>query len=105
MNDAERLIDRILLLDGMPNLQRLGSVHVGETVVEQLDLDKALEEEAIARYRRGIALALELDDPGTREVLEHLVVGEEEHLDWIETQLRVVNDIGVQLYLQAQLES
>lgn len=105
MNDAERLIDRILLLDGMPNLQRLGSVHVGETVVEQLDLDKALEEEAIARYRRGIALALELDDPGTREVLEHLVVGEEEHLDWIETQLRVVNDIGIQLYLQAQLES
>ena len=105
MRDAERLIDRILLLDGMPNLQRLGSVRVGETVVEQLELDKALEEDAIARYRSGIALALELGDPGTRELLEHLVVGEEQHLDWIETQLRVVNDIGVQLFLQAQLES
>lgn len=103
MRDAERLMDRILLLDGMPNLQRLGSVRIGETVVEQIELDRQLEVEAIDRYRRGIALTLELGDPGTREVLEHLVVGEEEHLDWIETQLRVINDIGVPLYLQAQL--
>lgn len=105
MRDAEKLIDRILLLDGMPNLQRLGSVRVGETVPEQLDVDEALEIDAIARYRRGVVLALEHGDPGTRELLEHLLVGEEQHLDWIETQKRVLADIGLELYLQAQIGS
>jgi bacterioferritin len=103
MHDAEKLIDRILLLDGLPNLQRLGSVRVGETVPEQLELDRALEEEAVARYRRGIVLTLEHGDPGSREVLEHLVVGEEDHLDWIEIQQRVIGDIGIERYLQAQM--
>ena len=103
MRDAEKLIDRILLLDGVPNLQRLGSVRVGETVPEQLELDRELEIDAIERYRRGVVLALEEGDPGTRELLEGLVVAEEEHLDWIETQQRVIADIGVELYLQAQL--
>lgn len=105
MRDAESLIDRILLLDGHPNLQRLGSVTVGETVPEQLSLDRTLEENAIAMYRRGVVLALEEGDPGTRELLEHLVVGEEEHLDWIETQQKIIDDIGVERYLQAQLPS
>lgn len=105
MRDAETLIDRILLLDGMPNLQRLGSVRVGETPMEQFEVDKLLEEEAIERYRRGVVLALEEGDPGTREVLEHLVLGEEAHLDWIETQLHVVGDIGIERYLQSQLGS
>jgi bacterioferritin len=103
MHDAAKLIDRILLLDGLPNLQRLGSVRVGETVPEQLELDRALEEEAVARYRRGIVLTLEHGDPGSREVLEHLVVGEEDHLDWIEIQQRVIGDIGIERYLQAQM--
>jgi bacterioferritin len=103
MHDAEKLIDRILLLDGLPNLQRLGSVRVGETVPEQLELDRALEEEAVARYRRGIVLTLEHGDPGSREVLEHLVVGEEDHLDWIEIQQRVIGDIGIERYLQAHM--
>ena len=75
MHDAEKLMDRILLLDGMPNLQRLGTVRVGETPMEQFEVDKVLEEEAIERYRRGVQLALEDGDPGTRELLEHLVVG------------------------------
>ncbi|MCB0996726.1 MAG: bacterioferritin [Acidimicrobiales bacterium] len=103
MRDAEKLIDRILLLDGVPNLQRLGSVRVGETVPEQLELDRELEIDAIERYRRGVVLSLEQADAGTRELLEHLLVGEESHLDWIETQQRVIADIGVELYLQAQL--
>ncbi len=103
MRDAEKLIDRILLLDGMPNLQRLGSVRVGETPMEQFEVDKLLEEEAVERYRRGVVLALEEGDPGTREMLEQLVVGEEGHLDWIETQLNVINDIGIERYLQSQL--
>jgi bacterioferritin len=104
MRDAEKLIDRLLLLEGMPNLQRLGSVRIGESVPEQLELDHALEQDAIDRYRRGVTLTLEEGDPGTRELIEHLVVGEEEHLDWIEIQQRVINDIGIERYLQAQLD-
>ena len=103
MRDAEKLIDRIILLDGMPNLQRVGSVRVGETVREQLEVDRELEIAAIDRYRRGVALTLELGDPGSRDLLEQLVVGEEEHLDWIDTQLSMIDDIGVELYTQAQI--
>ena len=103
MQDAEKLIERILLLEGMPNLQRLGSVRVGETVVEQLQLDRELEEAAVQRYRHGVALALEQGDAGTRELLEKLLVGEELHLDWIETQQHVISEIGAEMYLQAQL--
>lgn len=103
MQDAEKLIERILLLEGLPNLQRLGSVGVGQTVVEQLQLNLELETEAVKRYRRGVTVALELGDGGTRELLEHLLVDEEEHLDWVETQQRVIADIGVERYLQAQL--
>lgn len=103
MMDAEKLMDRILMLDGMPNLQRIGSVRVGETVEEQLQVDGELEVDAIERYRRGVALALELGDPGTRELLEGLVVGEEHHLDWIETQKSMIADIGIERYLQSMI--
>ena len=103
MHDAEKLMDRILLLDGHPNLQRLGTVMVGESVAEQLELDRELEGNAVEMYRRGVAIAFEEGDPGTRELLEHLVVGEEEHLDWIETQQSVIADIGIERYLQSQL--
>lgn len=103
MRDAEKLMDRILLLEGMPNLQRLGSVRVGETVPEQFQLDRELEEDAVTRYRRGIELCLEHGDAGSRELLEHLLVGEEEHLDWLETQQQVIADIGIERYLQSQL--
>ena len=105
MRDAEKLMERILLLDGMPNLQRLGSVRVGETPAEQFELDKALEENAGAMYRRGSALAATEGDPGTRELLDQLVLGEEEHLDWIETQLHAIGDIGIERYLQSQLDA
>ena len=103
MRDAEHLIDRILLLDGMPNLQRIGSVRIGETVREQLDVDRELEVAAVDRYRRGVRLAVEEGDPGTRELLERLVIGEEAHLDWIDTQLAMIDDIGIELYTQAQI--
>jgi bacterioferritin len=105
MRDAEHLMDRIILLDGMPNMQRLGSVRVGETVLEQLQLDRELEIAAIDRYRRGVALAVEHGDPGTRELLARLVVGEEGHLDWIDTQLSMIDDIGIELYTQHQIGS
>ena len=103
MRDAETLIDRIILLDGLPNLQRIGSVRVGETVPEQFDLDRQLEVAAIDRYRRGVVLALEEGDPGTREMLEKLVVGEEEHLAWIDPQLSMVEAIGIERYLLTQV--
>ena len=103
MNDAEKIMERILLLEGKLNVQRLNSIRIGETVSEQLASDRSLEEHAIAMYRRGVALALAEGDPGSRELLEHLVVGEEEHLDWIESQQQIINDIGVERYLQSQI--
>ena len=103
MHDAEKLMDRILYLDGMPRLESLASVRAGKTVEEQLENDRLLEVAAIDRYRQGVALATERGDVGTRELLEHLLVGEEEHLDWIETQQSAIADIGVQNYLQAQM--
>ena len=103
MRDAEKLMERILLLDALPNMQRLGTVMIGETVPEQLALDRQLEEAAIERYRAGVRLCLEHGDAGTRELLEHVLVGEEEHLDWIETQQSLIEDIGVERYLQSQI--
>ena len=103
MHDAEKLMDRILYLDGMPRLESLSSVRAGKTVEDQMEKDRLLEVAAIDRYRRGVALAEEHGDVGTRELLEHLLVGEEEHLDWIETQQSAIADIGIQNYLQAQM--
>ena len=103
MHDAEKLMDRILYLDGLPRLESLSSVRAGKTVEEQMENDRLLEVAAIDRYRRGVALAEEHGDVGTRELLEHLLVGEEEHLDWIETQQTMIADIGIQRYLQSQI--
>ena len=103
MNDAEKLMDRILFLEGIPRLESLGSVRAGKTVEEQLENDRQLEVAAVARYRRGVALAEQHGDVGTRELLEHLLVGEEDHLDWIETQQTMIADIGIQRYLQSQI--
>ena len=103
MHDAEKLMDRILYLDGMPRLESLSSVRPGKTVEEQMENDRLLEVAAIDRYRRGVVLAEDKGDIGTRELLEHLLVGEEEHLDWIETQQSAIADIGIQNYLQAQM--
>lgn len=105
MKDAESLIDRILYLDGTPNLQRLDHVAVGESIPEQLALARATEEAAVERYNRGVAMARTKDDNGTRHLLEHLLEGEEEHLDWIEAQERIIGDIGVERYLLLQVGS
>ncbi|MGH9181230.1 MAG: bacterioferritin [Acidimicrobiales bacterium] len=103
MKDAEALVDRILYLDGMPNLQRLGTVRVGETVPEKLVAALDLETEAVARLNDGIARCVAVGDNGSRELLEGILVGEEAHADWLETQLSVINDIGEGLYLNAQI--
>lgn len=103
MIDAEKLMDRIIFLHGLPNMQRIAKVNVGETVPEQLTLDLQVEIDAVARYRCGVALCTEHGDVGTRELLEQLLVGEEEHVDWIETQLTMITDIGIERYLQAHI--
>ncbi|HVM01471.1 MAG TPA: bacterioferritin [Acidimicrobiales bacterium] len=103
MKDAEALIDRILYLDGVPNMQRLGPVRVGETVVEKLRLALALETEAIARLNKGVATCTKEGDHGTRQLLEGILRGEEEHADWVESQLDLVNQIGEAHYLAQQV--
>lgn len=103
MKDAEHIIDRILYLEGVPNLQRLGPVLVGETVPEQFDIDAETERAAVERYNRGIALAVAKGDNGTRDLLEETLVDEEEHLDWTETQQRLIGEIGLPNYLAMQL--
>src|SRR5262245_11745524 len=82
MKHAEELTERILFLEGIPNLQRLGSLRIGENVQEQLELDLALEHEAIARFNAGIATCVDVGDNGTRELLASMLVSEEEHTDW-----------------------
>ena len=103
MKHAERIIERILYFEGTPNMQRLFPVRVGETVQEQLELDLAVEHEAIPRLNRGIALCVEVGDNGTREMLAEILVSEEEHVDWLETQLETIRQIGMEHYLAQQL--
>jgi len=103
MKHADELIERILFLDGVPNLQRLNKVNVGETVPEQLKLDRALELDAVTRLNKGITLCTELGDNGTRELIEDILVSEEEHLDWLETQLNLIASIGEAHYLAQQV--
>jgi len=103
MKDADKLIQRILYLDGTPNLQRLGPVRVGETPVEKMELGLEGEVEAIARLNRGIALCMQHGDHGSREVLDDILRGEEESADWLETQLALVSQLGTELYLAEQM--
>jgi len=103
MKDADKLIERILFLDGVPNMQRLNPVRVGEDPIEQHRLDLAMELDAVQRYNRAIALAREKGDNGTRALLEDNLEGEEESVDWLESQLHVVSEIGKERYLAEQL--
>ncbi len=105
MKHAEKVVERILYLEGTPNLQRLGALRVGETVPEQLRLDLQLEAEAIPRLNAGIAAAVAAGDNGTRELLEEILVEEEEHADWLETQLSLIAQLGEAHYLAQQLRS
>lgn len=103
MKDADRIIERILFLDGVPNMQRLNPVRVGETVPEQLEADLALEVAAVERYNRGIALCREAGDNGTRALFEQHLVSEEDHLDWIEVQIGLIATLGLEGYLAEQI--
>ena len=103
MKHAELLIERILYFEGVPNMQRLFPVRVGEAVLEQLELDLEVEQEAIPRFNQAITLCVEVGDNGTRELLADMLVSEEEHADWLETQLETIRQIGLEHYLAQQL--
>ena len=103
MKDADQLIHRILYLEGVPNMQRLNPVRVGEDAVEQHRLDLALETEAIKRLNDAIELARAKGDAGTRDLLEEVLEGEEASADWLETQLHLVEELGKERYLAEQL--
>jgi bacterioferritin len=103
MKDADAVIERILYLEGVPNMQRMNPVRVGEEPIEQHRLDLAVEVEAIERLNKAIALCRENADNGTREILEDILKGEEDSADWLEAQLYIVEQIGAENYLAEQI--
>ncbi|MCC6433962.1 MAG: bacterioferritin [Acidimicrobiales bacterium] len=105
MRHAEALVDRILYLDGVPNLQRLSPLRVGETVREQFESDLALEYAAIERLNRAVAAAMAAADNGSRHLFESILTSEEAHVDWLETQLSAIGQLGDNAYLAQQLRS
>jgi bacterioferritin len=104
MKHADAIIERILFLEGVPNLQRLNKVAVGESVPEQLRLDLDEELRARDRLNAGIKLCRDLGDNGTKDLLEKILVSEEEHIDWIETQLDLIKTLGESNYLAQQIK-
>ena len=104
MQHADKVIQRILYLEGHPNLQKLGKLEIGETVAEQLKSDLALEKRAIPVLNAGIALCRDRGDNGPAELLEEILVDEEEHADWLEAQLTLVEQVGIQNYLAQQVK-
>jgi len=103
MKHADKVIERILLLEGIPNMQRLSPVKVGESPVEMNEVDLALELDAVERLNRGIALATQAADNGSRALLEEILIEEEEAIDWLEAQLGLVQEIGKENYLAQML--
>ena len=103
MKHADEIIGRILFLEGVPNLQRYHKLHAGETVREQLESDLQLEYSAIAFLNQGVDAARRAGDNATEDLMKRILVSEEVHTDWIETQLELIRQVGEQNYLAQQL--
>ena len=103
MKHADRLIERILFLDGLPNLQELGRLRIGENVAEMLRCDLELEMAAMPLLRECIAHAEQAADFVSRELFEDILTSEEEHVDWLETQLDLIDKVGSENYIQSQM--
>jgi bacterioferritin len=104
MKHADELIERILYLEGIPNLQKLSKVNVGQTVPEQFKLDLDVERESILRLNAGIETARAAGDNGSRELLEKILHGEEDHANWLEAQLELIKQVGEGNYLAQQIK-
>ena len=104
MRHADWLVERILFLEGLPNLQRLGTLSIGQTAVEVLKNDHALEMIAVPMLNRGIKLCRDLGDNGTEDLLTKILVSEEDHVDWLEQQLELVRQLGEAHYLTQQIK-
>jgi len=104
MKHADELIKRILFLEGLPNVQKLGNVVIGQDTLEILNADLGLENKAIPLLRTGIKRCEELQDYVSRDLLNDILESEEEHVDWLETQLGLADKVGIQNYLQSQME-
>ncbi|MCF3630363.1 bacterioferritin [Thalassospiraceae bacterium LMO-SO8] len=102
MKQADKLIARVLFLDGLPNLQDLGKLRIGENTEEIIKCDLALEEQSIAALREAIALCEKKGDYISRELLDDILEDEEEYLDWLETQVSLIKDMGLPNYIQSQ---
>jgi bacterioferritin len=104
MKHADIVISRILFLEGVPNLQRYHKLRVGETVKEQLESDLQVEYSAIAFLNQGVVAARNANDTASEELFRNILVSEEEHTDWIETQLELIRQVGEQNYLTQQIK-
>jgi len=103
MKHADKLVERVLFLDGLPNLQRLGKIAIGTTVVEILKNDLAFELDTVPRLNKGIALSRDVGDNGSEDLLTHILVDSEHHVDWLESQLELVKQVGDAHYLSQQI--
>lgn len=104
MKHADQIIERILFLEGLPNLQDLGRLRIGENTQEILECDLALEHQAIPDLREGIAYCESVQDYVSRDLLESILEDEEEHVDFLETQLSLIKRVGLENYQQSQMD-